>query len=98
MFSRKINIFRLCRDFIDADCDTNLFRENENNLRGFNSYLIKDENNNFIISENEFSIKCILEENFINKFLGANETIDLDNLNSKIIFYIFRIPLDYKQI
>jgi hypothetical protein len=61
-----------------------LLRENENNLNNFASYLIKDENSNFIISDNEFSIRCILEENFTKKFLSANETIEHENLNSKI--------------
>lgn len=86
MFSSKINIFKLCKDFIDANCDSSLLRENENNLKEFTSFLIKDENNNFIISDNEFSIKCSLEENFIKTFSSANETIEYENLNSKLNF------------
>jgi len=83
MFSSKINIFRLCKNFIDSDCDSSFIRDNENIFNGFTTFLNTDESNNFIISDGEFSIKCIIEENFINKFLGANETITLDNLNSK---------------
>jgi len=87
MFSSKINIFKLCRDFIIANCETSSLGESVNNSKAFTSFLIKDENNNFIITDKEFSIKCLLEENFMKKFLGANETINYENLNSKINFY-----------
>lgn len=85
MFSSQIDILKLCKNYIEANFDSRVLRNNENNLKNFSSYLIRDDNDNYIISDNEYSIKCILEENFTKNFLGANEIIEFGNLNSKII-------------
>ena len=73
MFSSKINIFRLCKDFIDANCDSSFLRENENAFNGFTTYLNKDENNNFIeidkLHKKYFSKKKILNKADFNKQL-----------------------------
>ena len=83
MFSDKINIFKACKEFIESECDSNRLRQDENNLKSFTTYLIKNENNNYSISDNQFSIKCIFQEDVLKNFLSANQLIQYENLSSK---------------
>lgn len=72
MFTAKINIFMLCKEFLEVNCDSNRLKEKENILLPFSTNLTKDENNNYSISDNEFSIKCILKEEALKKFRAEN--------------------------
>lgn len=83
MFSGKINIFKICKEFINSNCDSSRLREDENTLKPFSAFLIKDENNNYMISDNEFSIKIILQEDSLKKVLSAHDNINLENLDCK---------------
>jgi hypothetical protein len=86
MFSPNFEIFKLCKGYLELNCDTIRLREKENSLAPFTVYLTKDENNNYRFSDNEFSIKCILKEEAVSKFLSANTDYNnLDKLCSKNI-------------
>jgi hypothetical protein len=84
MFSGNINIFNLCKEFLELNCDSNRLKETENALKPFTILLSEDENNNYRVSDNEFSIKCKLKEESLKKFLSENSVdIRLQKLNSK---------------
>jgi hypothetical protein len=86
MFQGKFSIFGLCKDFLENNCQIKSY-----NKEDFKVKLIKDENGCYNISDNLFSIKCIFDENCLKTFSGANEKINLNQLNSKLylIFHIF---------
>ena len=84
MFQKKFCIFGICKEFLENDCTVKSANKN-NNKQGLVTKFIRDENGCYNISDNEFSIKCIFEENFLQKFLSANENIDINKLNSKEI-------------
>lgn len=84
MFSEKINIFNLCKEYLALNCYSSGLREKENALAPFTVYLTKDENNNYSLSDNEFSIKCILKEEAVSNFLSANlDKNQIETLSSK---------------
>lgn len=67
MFSNKINIFKICKDFIESNCDSNRISDDEKNLKSFSTFFIKDKHDYFYISDDEFSIKCVFQENCLKK-------------------------------
>jgi len=99
MFQGKFSIFGICKEFLENDCSIkSLKKEGE----GFLVKLINDENGCYNIKDKEFSIKCVIEENFLQKFSSANKNIDINQLNSKeyflIFFYNFSGFFEYKGL
>jgi len=83
MFSNKFSIFKICKDFIESNCDSNRISDDEKNLQSFSTFLLKDKHDNFCFSDDEFSIKCIFQENCLKNFFSANEIIRFENITSK---------------
>jgi hypothetical protein len=82
MFQGKFSIFGICKEFLENKCQIK-----SSNKEEFKVKLIKDENGCYNISDNLFSIKCIIDEDFLKRFSGANEKINNLDLNSKTFFF-----------
>lgn len=81
MQPNKFSIFKNSKEFLENNCNLKF-----TNKDAFITKLIRDDNGCYNISDKEFSIRCIFEENFIKKFLGANDKINKNELHSK--FYL----------
>jgi hypothetical protein len=79
MLTEKNILLSLVENFLDNNCD-NTYLE-EIGKRSFKSYLKRDEFNCFAIFDNECSIKCVFDKDFLKNYLALLPSyIKLDSL------------------
>lgn len=95
MLSEKTALLNLVSEFIDSNCLNLNVNNNNNNNNIIKAYLKKDENNCYTIYDSEYSIKCIIDKQFLLDYLNNYPSyFNIDNFQSKI----FKIDINNLNI